>query len=411
MGRTAATGLRRRPNRSGGIWHIDKVVNGRTIHESCGTSDQDEAERYLARRLEEIRQASVYGTRPDRKFRIAATKYLTDNQQKASVVTDAYMLQSLDPYIGDLTLSKVHDGTLQPYINARRKAGIKSKSINNALSVVRRILTLGSRKWRDEYGLTWLETPPLISMLPTHDARKPYPLSWEEQSVLFQELPDHLAKMALFKVNTGTREQEVCHLKWDWEIDVPELGTSVFLIPGDFGGRTAYSGVKNGEDRLVVLNDVARSVVESCRGIHPELVFTYAGKQTGRMNNSAWDKARVRAAMNVYVASGKSIRPELMCTGQRGLLITDELKEFIEAAMPGLANVRVHDLKHTFGRRLRAAGVALETRKVLLGHKNGDITSHYSAPEIEELLEGVNRVCRNKSGKSPAMTLLKRKIA
>lgn len=67
----------------------------------------------------------------------------------------------------------------------------------------------------------------------------------------------------------------------------------------------------------------------------------------------------------------------------------------------------LNDLKHTFGRRLRAAGVSLETRKVLLGHKNGDITSHYSAPEIDELLEAANRVCRS----SPALTFLKRKIA
>ncbi|MDO8810556.1 MAG: tyrosine-type recombinase/integrase, partial [Gallionella sp.] len=87
------------------------------------------------------------------------------------------------------------------------------------------------------------------------------------------------------------------------------------------------------------------------------------------------------------------------------------LRQFMESIMPGFANIRVHDLKHTFGRRLRAAGVPLETRKVLLGHKNGDITSHYSAPEIDELLEATNRVCRAKSGKSPAMTLLKRKIA
>lgn len=89
---------------------------------------------------------------------------------------------------------------------------------------------------------------------------------------------------------------------------------------------------------------------------------------------------------------------DLLHEGQRGFLMTDELKKFLESAMPGLANVRVHDLKHTFGRRLRAAGVALETRKVLRGHKNGDITSHYSAPEIDELLEAVNRVCRSKSG-------------
>jgi integrase len=131
------------------------------------------------------------------------------------------MLQSLDPFIGELPLSKLHDGTLQPYTTARRAAGIKSKSINNALSIARRILNLAARKWRDEHGLTWLETPPLISMLSTHDARKPYPLSWEEQRVLFQELPAHLANMALLKVNTGMREQEVCHLRW--------IGKSRFL--------------------------------------------------------------------------------------------------------------------------------------------------------------------------------------
>ena len=75
-----------------------------------------------------------------------------------------------------------------------------------------------------------------------------------------------------------------------------------------------------------------------------------------------------------------------------------------EAGLPG---VRVHDLKHTFGRRLRAAGVPVETRKVLLGHKNGDITIHYSAPELEELIGAAEKVC----GKSPALVVLKRKAA
>ncbi len=69
--------------------------------------------------------------------------------------------------------------------------------------------------------------------------------------------------------------------------------------------------------------------------------------------------------------------------------------------------VRIHDLKHTFGRRLRAAGIPLETRKVLLGHRNGDITSHYSAPELEELLDAVGRVCSEKSGKTPALVILR----
>lgn len=410
MGRSTK-GLRRRPDKPGGIWHIDKVVDGKRFHESCGTSNLQEAERYLAKCLEDLRQARIYGIRPDRIFRVAATKYLTENQHKASIVSDAYMLKSLDPFIGDLPLKQLHDGTLRPYITARQNAGIKSKSISNALSIVRRILNLAARKWRDEHGLTWLDTPPLISMINTYDARKPYPLSWEEQSEFFRELPSHLAKMALFKVNTGTREQEVCQLKWEWEVEVPELGTKVFLIPANFGGRTKNSGVKNGEDRLVVLNDVANSVVESCRGIHPVYVFTYKGKPIERINNSAWEYARIRTALKLFQQSGGSVPGSLLRQGQRGLLITNELIQFMRKAMPGIAMVRVHDLKHTFGRRLRSAGVSLETRKVLLGHTNGDITSHYSAPEIDELLKAANCVCRSKSGKSPAMTLLKRKIA
>jgi hypothetical protein len=88
------------------------------------------------------------------------------------------------------------------------------------------------------------------------------------------------------------------------------------------------------------------------------------------MNNNAWQKARVRA---------------------------------------GLQQVRVHDLKHTFGRRLRAAGVSFEDRQDLLGHRSGRITTHYSTADLHNLLEASNRVCEEKSRKSPALTMLKRK--
>ena len=79
--------------------------------------------------------------------------------------------------------------------------------------------------------------------------------------------------MALFKVNTGCREQEVCGLRWDYEVKVPELNTSAFLIPKE--------QVKNGEERLVVLNRVAKSVVESLRGLHP-VSYTHLTLPTNR---------------------------------------------------------------------------------------------------------------------------------
>jgi integrase len=360
MGRKRTPGLRNR----GGIWHIEKQILGHKIHESTGTSDLETAELILAHRIEEIRQATVFGVRPRRTFREAAAKFLEENLHLASIADYATHLKQLDPYIGDLPVEKVHLGSLHPFIKDRRQQGIKTKSINLALSVVRRILNLAARLWRDENGLTWLETPPLIQMLPVTDARKPYPISWEEQRKLFRALPDHLARMALFKVNTGCREQEVCQLRWDWEVKVPQLDTSVFIVPGEM--------VKNREDRIVVLNRVAMSVIEQVRGIHPDHVFTYRGHSIQTINNSGWKTARKKV---------------------------------------GLSQVRVHDLKHTFGRRLRAADVPLETRKVLLGHRNGDITTHYSAPELEELLAAANKVCEEKSGKSPALVMLKQKTA
>jgi hypothetical protein len=68
--------------------------------------------------------------------------------------------------------------------------------------------------------------------------------------------------------------------------------------------------------------------------------------------------------------------------------------------------LRVHDLKPTFGRGLRAAGVSFEDRQDLLGHRLGRITTHYSSAELENLYQAANRVCeRQKSG--VVLTLLR----
>jgi integrase len=153
----------------------------------------------------------------------------------------------------------------------------------------------------------------------------------------------------------------VCGLRWDWEEQVPALDTTVFVVPG--------SSTKNKEDRLIILNQAARSVIENQRGKHSIWVFPYQGDRVIRMHNSAWRRARDKAA--------EKYQMELGCQPPSGI-----------------RSIRVHDLKHTFGLRLRAAGVWLETRRVLLGHKNGDITTHYSAPELKELIEAAERISK-----------------
>ena len=378
MGNQRTSGLTKR----GGVWHIDKQFRGARICESTGTSDLTQAEEYLAKRVIELREARIYGIRELRSFRVAATKYLQDYQHKKRIKDDAMHLKQLDPFIGGLELKQVHMGSLQEFIAKRRRDGVKTKTLNAALAVVRRVLNLASAEWMDEQGMTWLDAAPKIKLFPVKDARSPYPLTREEQGLLFRELPDHVARMALFKVNTGLREQEVCGLKWEYEVKVPELDTSVFVIPGE--------RIKNGEERLVVLNRVAKSVVESLRGLHPVNVFVRnlgkdaAARPLAKIYNTAWKGARERAA-DAWE------------------------KEHKETAPAGFRKIRVHDLKHTFGRRLRAAGVSFEDRQDLLGHRSGRITTHYSQAELTSLIEAAERVCDTESRKSPATTWLRRK--
>ena len=356
MGRKKTPGLVKKNK----IWHIDKRIEGQRVCKSTGSAELAEAERFLARKIEIIRQAKIYGVRPNRCFEEAATKFLKENQHKRSLQGDISNLKNLMPWIGTLLLQHIHLGTLQPWIDHRRKEGVTPGTINHGLKVVRRILNLAEREWMDEYGLTWLHRAPRIKLLPDTNKRQPYPLSWDEQQRLFSRLPPYLAEMALFTVNTGCRNGEVCSLLWDWEVKVPELNTSVFIVPGSF--------VKNGDERLIVLNDVALSVVESRRGKHPTHVFTHEGKPMLWMLNGAWRRAR------------KDI---------------------------GLPQIRVHDLKHTFGRRLRAAGVSFEDRQDLLGHRSGRMTTHYSAAELTQLIEAANRVCE-KAGEKPELVVLRR---
>ncbi len=107
-------------------------------------------------RIEEIRQAKIYGVRPKRTFRQAATKYLEENQHKASLHVEAMHIKILDKFIGQLSLESVHMCNLQAYIKKREKDKVKKRTINYGLQVVRQILNLAMDTWKDEDNLSWL---------------------------------------------------------------------------------------------------------------------------------------------------------------------------------------------------------------------------------------------------------------
>src|SRR5262249_10227146 len=120
---------------------------------------------------------------------------------------------------------------------------------------------------------------------------------------------------------------------------------SVFVVPAD--------EFKAKQPHVVVLNDVAWSIVQTQRGRDPIWVFPYKGRRVARMNNTAWQRARREA---------------------------------------GLREVRVHDLRHTYACRLRAAGVSAEDRAALLGHATQSMVGHYASADVGRLLREANRV-------------------
>jgi integrase len=313
----------------------------------------------LIKQLDQLRAEKLHGERPERTFDQAAAHYVLKHQGKASIVSETYHLKSVMPTIGQLPITQVHDGTLEPHVTRRLAEGRKHKTINLELAVVRRILNLCATVWRDGNGNTWLAQAPHITLLPlVGHQREPRPISWPQQRQLLPLLPDHLARMSLFALNTGARDDVVCSLRWEWEIRVPELGCSVFEVPAE-----NVKGRKR--SRVLVLNSVAQSVVDAVRGDHPEFVFVYqrlkADGSPGKgkphavetMNNTAWQRARKEA---------------------------------------GLGDLHVHDLRHTAGMRLREVGVPESTRADILWHTTRSMTQHYSMAQIVELHAALEKI-------------------
>jgi len=357
MGRTQ-TGIHQDQQ---GFWWVDKVYKNTRLRNRFEC--YEEAESWLILQLEQLRQKHLFGIRRKRTFDEAAAKYLIDHQDKVSLQTDIYSLERLMPHIGKLTLDQIHDATLAAFVKERKTLGLAHKTINLGLGVVRRILNLAARSWRDEDGKTWLETVPLITMLPLIGfQREPRPITWGEQRRLLPLLPEHLAKMVLFDLNTGVRDEVVCSLRWEWEIPIAELGISVFDIP-----REGVKGRKR--SRVLVCNTVAQSIIEAQRGKHPELVFPYQGHRIYSMSNITWRGVREKA---------------------------------------GLPDLHIHDLRHTVGMRLREAGIREETIADILWHTRQGMTAHYSVVQIEELVEALNRITDERSRVNRSLDMIRR---
>jgi hypothetical protein len=212
---------------------IDKRYLGVRIGVRVGAVTQEQAEgrlRVEMARIDYERERKAHA-RPT--FADCAARYVAQSRSKRSIDVIKWHVQLLARYVGKLEPKQIHDATLEPFIKDRLAQCASATTINRTLEVVRTILNRAARSYRDADGRPWLDAmPPLITMLP-ENPRLPYPLTWKEQDELFRRLPAHLARMALFAINTGLRQSNLCGLQWTWEVAVPEIARSVFVIPSE----------------------------------------------------------------------------------------------------------------------------------------------------------------------------------
>ncbi len=353
----------------------DKIYRGQRIYERLGLVSQDDAEKWLRQRQEQIdaEEELKLRRRIDQLFRVAAGKYLLELQERGdvrSLETIAGHVTLLNHWVGDVPLSELCNDSFAAF-KSDRLAGrdhlgmpvrkVKPVTINRSLEVARTVANRAARVWRMDKK-PWLTSAPLIEMLDESQTRRPpRPISWAEQNILFPLLPQHLRDMALFAVNTGARDENICGLRWEWEVKLPELGRSVFAVPAiEYKGKRVH---------VLVLNDVAWDVVERQRWRHDEFVFVYRREYTSHKKIKEDPKMKFRRIETMNNTGFQNAR---------------------RAA--GLTDVRVHDLRHTFGQRLRAAGVSGEDRSAIMGHTTEGMAEHYATSTVDRLIKLANSV-------------------
>jgi integrase len=303
----------------------------------------------------------------DRTFAEAATRYLAEFQGKAKS-RSAQSIDAVAPYIGHLRLIDVDDEALAQFKEDRVQGRgafdrpAMANTCNKDLTQVITILSKAARVWR------WLPLVPKLEHV-RGPVRRPYPLTWEEQDRLFGALPTGWdCGGALFLVNTGVRKEEMFGLKWSDRRWMPEL--DIKNADGSVKERMyvfVLGDTKNSQQRAVICNSIARRAVEYQRKWqekYEQTDYVFPSRAGGRVGS------KVRDAGKVWYDAWK----------KAGLPIDKYIKR------------GMHNCRHTFAHRLRAAGVPQEDRNALLGHANTNLAEHYSAPDISRLLDHAEKV-------------------
>jgi site-specific recombinase XerD len=323
-----------------GIWWVRYVDDqGRLHREKVGPKAL--ALKVYHKRRTEIQERRFFPERLRRREALVGDTiddYLTTIKDRLHSYRDRLRYASLwKSALAGKTLRQVVPGDVERYIG-KRVAEVSPATVNRELAFLKRVFQVA-------IGDGYADINPVraVKMFKENNKRVRF-LSETEEERLHAQLSQSDWSLVEFALQTGLRQAEQFHLRWE-NIDFPSRTVTV-------------TRSKSGELRRVRMNDtVTRLLRDLAAYARGPWVFPSRTRETSRDSQNFLHRSFLPALKRA-----------------------------------GIENFRWHDLRHTFASRLVMAGVDLRTVQELMGHHSIEMTLRYAHLSPEHQLDAVRRL-------------------
>lgn len=346
---------------SGGRRVKRKIAAKRTVGNADGLT-RAQAERELRKRIE---RDVIVPTAARRTLGEAGGAYVDhlENvmERKRSTIQDyrGHLRRHLAPFFGERPIDKIDAAEVTQYLKRKRNDGLSSKTVQNHLNFLHGVFAFAIRRgWAESNPVAYVDRPKK-SHSPHKRVRFLQP---SELDQLINAVPEDALggierTLYLAAALTGLRQGELIALKWldiDWQVRRVRVA--------DNFTRGQMDTPKSHEGRSVPMAARLARELEDLRGrsqfsADRDLVFCHP--DTGHVLDPSKMRKRFKDAL----------------------------------ARAGVREITFHELRHTFGTQMAAAGAPLRAIQEWMGHADAKTTEIYRdyAPDPTHGAEFIER--------------------